>query len=281
MQVSLQGEMDVDAVVPGAVCHRGVVYGEVSGFRPLLLDLYVPAAVPGPVPCVVWVHGGAWEFGDRRFQAPGWPPGLLFSALVEAGLAVATVDYRLSAEARYPAQLDDVRRAVRFLRDNSHRAGIDAGRLGVAGDSAGGHLAAMAALTGTGSDRLQAAAILYGVTDLAGFDTSALSPQERADTPEARLLGVTPSEHHDVSAEASPVHHATAAAPPMLLISGDADRVVPVAQTERLHALLVDAGAPDVVLEIVAGADHCFDGVDPRPPLRTVVEFLADRLLRS
>lgn len=275
----LEGELDVPAVVPRAVCHRGVTYVARQGFRPLLMDVYVPVRRTPPVPCVLWIHGGAWWEGDRRETPSTWPPDLFFRLLVDAGLAVATVDYRFSGEARWPAQGDDVAEALRFLRAQAAVLRIDPDRVGVAGESAGGHLAAMAALTGTGPTAVQAAAVLYGVTDLRDFDgVEQATPQERWQTPEVLLMGALPDEAPAAWDQASPLTHAHAGAPPMLLISGDADSVVPARQTVRLHEALVAAGAADVVLDLVPGADHCFGAVDPEPPLRRIVDFLADRL---
>lgn len=275
----LEGELDVSAVVPGAVCHRGVTYVARQGYRPLLMDVYVPVRRTPPVPCVLWIHGGAWWEGDRRETPSTWPPGLFFRLLVEAGLAVATVDYRFSGEARWPAQGEDVAEALRFLRAHADVLRIDPHRVGVAGESAGGHLAAMAALTGTGPTAVQAAAVLYGVADLRDFDgVEQATPEERWQTPEVLLMGALPDEAPDAWDAASPLTHAHAGAPPMLLISGDADSVVPARQTVHLHEALVAAGAADVVLDLVPGADHCFGAVDPAPPLRRIVEFLADRL---
>jgi acetyl esterase/lipase len=288
------GALDVRATFAGATSHRGVVYASLRGFRPLLLDVHVPTAAPGPVPCVVWVHGGGWEQGDRRFPPADWPLDLLFGDLLAAGLAVATVDYRLSAEAHHPAPLHDVKAAVRFVRSRAAVLGIDPDRIGVAGESAGGHLAAMVALTAgvaelrgdvgseladpTTSDAVAAAAILYGVTDFAAQLGEDLPPEQLLDSPEVRLLGATPEQAPAIAAAASPVHHASADAPPLLLISGDADTVVDLDQSVRLRDALVAAGARDVVLEVVPGADHCFDGVDPAGPVATVTRFLADRL---
>lgn len=278
--IGTRGALDAAPVVPGAVSHRGVVYAERQGFRPLLLDAHVPAGAPHPVPWVLWVHGGAWEVGDRRFTPEVWPDGWFYARLVENGLAVVTVDYRLSAEAVYPAQLDDVRDALAFVRDHADVLGLDPRRVGVAGESAGGHLAAMLALTvAGGADAVQAAAILYGVTDLTEvWDLAHLGPHDRDASPETRLLGVRPEDDLERARAASPVHHVSADAPPTLLISGDSDTVVPVVQTQRLAAALREAGAPDVELDVVPGADHCFGGVDPLPPLSRVVDFLAARL---
>ncbi len=275
----LEGALDVAGVVPGAVCHRGVTYVARQGFRPLLMDVYVPVLRTPPVPCVLWIHGGAWWEGDRRETPSTWPEGLFFRLLVEAGLAVATVDYRFSSEARWPAQGDDVAEALHFLRAQADVLRIDPGRIGVAGESAGGHLAAMAALTGSGPTAVQAAAVLYGVMDLRDFDgVEQATPEQRRGTPEVLLMGSLPDEAPSAWDEASPLTHVHADAPPMLLISGDADSVVPPRQTVRMHEALVAAGAVDVVLDLVPGADHCFGAVDPEPPLRRIVDFLVDRL---
>lgn len=300
------GAFDAAPTVRGATSHRGIVYAEVPGFRPLLMDVHVPVGASsgraGPAACVVWVHGGGWEYGDRRFTPGNWPPGYLLESLVAAGLAVATVDYRLSGEAVYPAALHDLKAALRFLRTQADRLAIDPARFGVCGESAGGHLAAMIALTGAdptlegtvgeqvaavgpGTDEpspssgVQAAAILYGVTD---FTTRRLGhPLAVGDdpsSPEARFLGATPQEAPALAIAASPVSWATSSAPPMLLISGDADTIVPLDQSERLRDALHAAGATDVVLVVVPGANHCFEGVDPTGPLDQAIAYLATRL---
>lgn len=282
------GAMDAAPLVDGAVSHRGVIYAERAGFRPLLLDAHVPAAGAAPVPWVLWIHGGGWEGGDRRWTPEHWPDGWLFAELVARGLGVVSVDYRLSGEATWPAPLDDVRDALRFARVEAAGLGLDPERVGVAGESAGGHLAAMLALTAVeaeaqaqaqGTRAVQAAAILYGVTDLTEpLDLDHMEPYDRDAAPETRMLGVRPEHDVVLAREASPVHHVTPGAPPTLLISGDRDTLVPVVQTHRLAAALRAAGAADVEVEVVEGADHCFWEVDPLPPLRRVVDFLADRL---
>lgn len=284
----------VDGVVPGARSRLDVACSVIRGVRPLLLDLHVPAGPAPPTgwPCVVWVHGGGWQEGHRRSTPEGWPEGWLFAALVRAGLAVATVDYRLSGEARFPGPLDDVSAAVRHLRLHAAPLGLDADRVALAGESAGGHLAGLAALAGYGSigGRVQALVLLYTPTDLvAQVASKGLTPEQEADTPEARLLGGRPADLvDDGTSTMASLHRAVetftelaepgAPHPPVLLVTGDSDRTVPPALSRRLHDDLVAAGAPDVTLDVVPGADHCLVGVDPVPVLGRVVAFLADRL---
>ncbi len=142
----------------------GLVYGEVLGYRPLELDLYLPQA-GGPVPVVVHVHGGGWRRGSRREPLPVLGAGF-YDTLAAEGFAVAAIDYRLSGEARFPAQLEDVRTAISWVRDHAASYGLDADREFLWGDSAGGHLALLAALTGA---KVRGVVAWFPVTDLAGL----------------------------------------------------------------------------------------------------------------
>ena len=137
-----------DAWVDGGTVLRGISYASPPGFRPLLLDLYLPAPGARPSSAVVWIHGGAFLTGSRMLLPDLLVRGRLFERVPEAGIALAAIDYRLSGEAPFPAQLHDVKAAIRWLRARSTELGIDPARIGVWGESAGGHLAAMAALTG-------------------------------------------------------------------------------------------------------------------------------------
>ncbi|MFI7273803.1 alpha/beta hydrolase fold domain-containing protein [Streptomyces sp. NPDC049879] len=253
----------------GAAVHEAVTYAERRGYRPLLLDLHVPAGA-GPVPVVVWIHGGAFWEGDRRYMPPTVAPGAVFDALTAAGLAVATVDYRLSGEASFPAQLDDVRAAVTFLTENADRYGLDPRRIGVWGESAGGTLAGLTALTHPG---IGAAALWYAVNDLA---TPALADPAR---PEAVLFGdLPPDELRARTTEWSLENKVTPAAPPFLLVHGTADVPVPVSHSERLHARLEAAGVRSEYLP-VQDAGHIFEGYDRIPELiGTTAAYLAREL---
>ncbi|MBD8062172.1 alpha/beta hydrolase [Oceanitalea stevensii] len=258
------------------------------------MDVHLPSERGGPVPCVVWIHGGAWREGDRRFPPGNWgQDDHWFRLLVASGMAVATIDYRLSGESRYPAQLADAQAAIRFLRHHAGPLGIDPDRIGVSGESAGGHLAALVALTGGSpvaptdrsvvgpSSEVAAAAPMYPVTDLLAFgpdgpDGTGEEPWA-GPYPEDLLLGLRAADVVDVARAASPVSHVHRAAPPMLLLHGMEDTLVPRGHSERLAAALARVGAP-VRLELVSGGEHCFAGVDPSPALQSAVAFLVEHL---
>jgi acetyl esterase/lipase len=131
--------------------YSGVTYAVPVGYRPLQLDLWVPEA-SAPRPLAVWIHGGAWLFGDRCYLPETLRPNQLFDESLAAGLAIASIDYRHSREAPFPAQLHDAKAAIRYLRAHGGELGIDTGRIGVWGGSAGGHLAALVGLTGDRSE---------------------------------------------------------------------------------------------------------------------------------
>ena len=236
--------------------HEQVVYSIIEGFRPLLLDLHVPDGAERP-PVVMWIHGGAFRAGDRRLLPGTLPPDSVFDRLLDAGLACASIDYRLSAEAIWPAQGEDVRAAIAFLRATSGEYGVDATRLATWGESAGGHLALMGGLT---TPHVSAIVAWYPVTDIPS------GVAETGNDSESVWLGGRPSTMPERIADASPITHVTVAAPPCLLMHGDADEVVPASQSLLMHERLAAAGV-ESTLRIVPGADHCFDGYDDIPAL--------------
>ncbi|MGY1707368.1 alpha/beta hydrolase fold domain-containing protein [Geodermatophilus sp. SYSU D00697] len=268
----------------------GVPYAALPGIRPLELDLYLPAG-EGPAPAVVFLHGGGWRLGSRRSAGPAFPGPSLFEQVAQAGIAVASVDYRLSGEAVWPAQLHDAKAAVRWLRARAGELGVDGDRVAAWGESAGGHLAALLGLTGddpalagdvglTGpSSAVVAVAAWYPPTDLTGFAADAGADPGDATTREAQLLGAPPAAAPDAAAQASPVTHVSPGAPPFLLLHGQADRFVPAVQSERLADALRAAGA-GVELSTYPGADHMWLGAPDvaRDALARTTAFLRDRL---
>ena len=290
----------------GAFVLTGVPYAEPPGARPLELDLYLPepptAGVPsGPgVPDragagragVVFFHGGGWAEGSRRFVGPAYDdPTSPLVRLAEEGFVVASADYRLSGEAPWPAQLDDVLAAVRWLRERADELGLDPRRLATWGESAGGHLALMAGLLPGGLDGPQpgtpggVAAVVawYAPGDLAALVTQRGEDSASADTPEARLVGTPLPQGAERWRAASPTAYVTAAAPPTLLLHGALDGVVPAVQSEDLAASYGAVGAP-AELHVYAGVDHCWLGPGARQrqvaadAVRRTADFLRRRL---
>ena len=246
---------------------REVVYAQPLGFRPLALDLFVP---PEPVALCLYLHGGGWRIGSRadgpevgpNVPRSPWQPSF-FERVAQLGLAVASVEYRLSGEARFPAQLEDVESAARYLAEHRGDFGISTDARLCWGVSAGGHLAALHALTTTLP--VSAAVCWYPPTDLVALPADiddAGGPADRSgNSREALLLGATAAEQPELARAASPVHAVRPGAPPFLLLHGDKDTAVPLRQSNRLAEALRAMGGHAVVEE-VPGASHIFPELD-------------------
>jgi acetyl esterase/lipase len=232
-------------------CHGG---GEAQTF-----DLYEPAS-SGRHPLAVYIHGGGWAGGSATLSGFEVP---LAGALVLRGIAVASINYRLSAAATWPAPIIDSRCALRFFRAHAAQYRIDPDRIGVYGSSAGGHLAALAGLAppqagfdggdwGDQSSSVRAVVDLYGPSDLTVNATAAA-----IDSLVFKEFGAHLESGASVLREASPVTYISAHAPPFLIIHGDHDTVVPLSQSQELESRLVAAGVP-AHLVVVKNAEHVF-----------------------
>ncbi len=237
---------------------KDIVYARVDGID-LALDLYLPANVTAP-PLIVWVHGGAWSSGDKS----GYP-----EALLNQGFAFASVDFRQTTQARFPAQVHDIKGAIRFLRANSAKYGYAPQRIAISGASSGGHLAALVGVTngnkalegnvggnlGQSSD-VQAILDYYGASNLttilAQSTPYGLSVRKPALD---RLLGGQPDAVPELARLASPVLHVDRNDPPLLLLHGDQDPQMPIDQSRELDAAYRKLGL-DVDLDVVRGARH-------------------------
>lgn len=263
---------------PGdVVAYPQVEISNLDGFRPVRMDIYAPRDRSKPRPAVLWIHGGGWSRGDARTSGAyaNWPAVL--ASLAARGFIVASVDYRLSSEARFPAQIQDVKAAIRHLRQNAAALGVDASRVYLWGGSAGGHLASLAAITcgvteydplpSTGrlsrsqinamkgtkapavDDCVQGAVLWYGAFDLEHL------PSVNA----TGLLGCDPKICRDLARKASPLHRVDAGAPPTLLIHGTKDKTVDVSQSEAMAAAIRAKGASAELL-LIPDVDHGLEG---------------------
>ncbi|XVQ07180.1 alpha/beta hydrolase fold domain-containing protein [Spirillospora sp. CA-255316] len=265
---------------------REVVYAQPLGFRPLALDLFVPAE---PVALCLYLHGGGWRIGSRadglevgpNVPRSPWQQPSFFERVAQLGLAVASAEYRLSGEARFPAQLEDVESAARYLAEHRSDFGISTDARVCWGASAGGHLAALHALTT--SLPVSAAVCWYPVTDLvalpADIDDAGGQADRSRESREARLLGATADERPETARAASAVHAVRPGAPPFLLLHGDKDTAVPLRQSHRLAEALRAVGGHAVVEE-VPGATHIFPELDDAA-LQRLVERSARFLLAA
>jgi acetyl esterase/lipase len=242
---------------------KAIVFAEREGYRALELDVYRPeGAGEGLLPVVAFVHGGGWRVGHRRAprETREWERGF-FERICDAGFAAVAVSYRFSGEATYPAQIDDVVEALRWIRDHGAEHGLDGDRVYLWGASGGGTLAALAALVPE-APSVRGAVIWYAVSDFLALDL------EAGDTWEAHLFGGPVGEHLALARSASPVSHVRADAPPFFIQHGELDTWVAFDQGVRLEKALRSVGAP-VELEAVPGADHFFGGA---PDIEAIFE---------
>lgn len=231
-----------------------------GGGHPLLLDLYLPRnPVSKPGPAVLWIHGGGWRIGSKEGSK-------LAVSLASNGFVAASVNYRLSGEAPFPAALEDTKCAIRYLRANAVKYGIDSKRIGVAGDSAGGHLALLTATAhesagfeGSGgwnqvSSRVSAVLSWYGPADFSVGPTAF----ERGYGPSIiAFLGGTLEQRPENYKKASPVTWVSKDDPPLLMFHGNEDTTVPFDQSVRMEEAYRKAGL-EVELVKVENAGHNF-----------------------
>jgi acetyl esterase/lipase len=245
------------------------------------LDLYLPSEGKN-WPLIVWIHGGGWAGGSKE-NPPAAP-------LLRQGYAVASINYRFSNHATFPAQIEDCKAAIRWLRANADKYGYDPDRIGVWGASAGGHLVALLGTAGEVeewevgdhkdiSSRVQAVVDYFGPTDMTRLNEQAgKESQMDHDAPDGlvgRLLGGAVQENKEKAAKANPITYISGDEPPFLIVHGDRDFIVAVGQSELLHEALTKAGVKSELM-VVKGAGHGFG--NNREVNQRVSDFLAKHL---
>jgi acetyl esterase/lipase/rhodanese-related sulfurtransferase len=261
------------------VAHLDLEYVK-DGHARQRLDLYLPKQASAPLPVIVWVHGGAWSAGDKAST-----PALPFA---EKGYAVASINYRLSQHALFPAQLEDCKAAVRWLRAHAQRYNLNPDRIGAWGSSAGGHLVALLGtagdvkeLEGSGghaelSSRVRCVVDFFGPTDFTRMGGSHDGPK----SPESRLLGGPVQEHRDRAARANPITYVSKDDAPFLIVHGHKDPVVPHSQSVLLHEALRQAGI-DSTLITIEGGGHGGPQFQTGDTARRVAEFFDRHLMAA
>lgn len=243
------------------------------------LDLYLPQQTGSPRPLVAWIHGGAWRAGSKDECSA--------RRLVPLGYAVASIEYRFGQDATFPAQIEDCKAAIRWLRAHRAEYGIDPARIGVWGASAGGHLVALLGVTGqisdfdTGPNLDQSSAVqcvvdFFGPTDFLHFGNKG-DELNLPNSAVAQLVGGPVSTHQAQARRASPIYYVTKQAAPFLILHGDHDPLVPLQQSQELEAALQKAGV-ECTLEVVSGAGHGGGGFSTPENLKLIVDFLARHL---
>jgi acetyl esterase/lipase len=267
------------AVPEGAVVHRDLEYVP-GGHERQKLDLYLPAQGTS-LPVIINIHGGAFRAGSKEQGVP--------MEYVGMGYAVASINYRLSQHAQFPAQIEDCKAAVRWLRAHAREYRLDPLRFATWGASAGGHLAAMVGTTGDRrefdvgahldqSSAAQAVVDYFGPTDFLQMDAHRLPNgmvHDAADSPESLLIGGAIQDHPAQVAKANPITFVNPGDPPFLICHGDQDPLVPHHQSELLEAALKAAGVPVTFYTVRGGGHGRFDDLKVAELTR---EFLAAHL---
>jgi acetyl esterase/lipase len=264
------------AQTPKVPEYKELIYAAVDG-KDLALDLYMPTEVQRPL-LIVWVHGGAWRLGTKA-QVP--------MQFTEHGYATASLNFRLSTEARFPAQVHDIKAAIRFLRAKADQYGYRADRIAIAGNSSGGHLAALVGVTNGNRDLegtvgnylkessdVQAIVDYYGASNLTTIllQSTPFGLNMRKPALEL-LLGAQPEEAKALAELASPVMHVGPGDPPLMLLHGDQDPQMPINQAHELQGAYEKAGL-DVTFDVVHGAAHGGDQFVAPEHLKRVLAFL-------
>jgi acetyl esterase/lipase len=264
-----------------APSHADVSYGTSASGEPLRLDLYLPAAAGAPL--LVWLHGGAWENGNKS--------AMPLAPFIERGFAVASLDFSPASKARFPGQVHEIKAGIRFLRAEGRRYGYDASRIAILGASSGAHLAALVGTSGgnpelegtLGDHRDESSAVNAIVSYFAATNLTTILAQSTPfglnirEPALMRLLGAPPKEAESLAKLASPVFQVDRGDPPLLLLHGDQDPQMPINQSHELEGVYEKQGL-EVDFIVVHGAAHGGDAFYSPENVERVATFLGSKL---
>ncbi|MEK7414354.1 MAG: alpha/beta hydrolase [Planctomycetota bacterium] len=270
----------------GETYQTDVVYGQAGGVD-LKMDIAFPADRSKPVPAVVCIHGGGWIEGNKKQF------GAVAKAMAKSGFVAITIDYRLAPRFPMPAQVEDAKCSVRYLRTHATELGIDPAHIGAVGGSAGGHLALMLGLSGSvpklegsggnaeADSRVQAVVNLSGPSNMSAdaWDPRGIKSVYKASTDVTRAILFGPNANADILVSFSPITYVDAHDPPVLTVHGSTDTVVPLAQSQRLHAKLLEVGVTEH-LTVLDGVGHNIASGAVKGVCGEAIRFLQQHLLK-
>ena len=271
----------IGAFTAGTILKGNIPYNN-DTLQKHLLDIYLPPNAKGKLPLVILIHGGGWLSNDK-YADIGYMKKTV-AEIVSSGFALASIDYRFSTQAVFPAQILDCDRAVSFLYDNADKYGFDKNRFAVMGFSAGGHLASLLGLSKNnnvenffmpGSSKsfsIKAVVDFYGPAELILFPGA-----DNSTSPEGILIGAAPLARPDLAKAASPVTYVDKNDPPFLIIHGEKDNLVSPRQSQLLSSWLNVAGVPNEVI-MVKDAPHFGSMFDADSIRINVIDFLKKEL---
>ena len=276
----LIGSQSISTAQEAPKVHKEIEFAKVDGDS-LKLDLYLPTNQEQP-PLIVWIHGGGWRAGSKEKCGVKW--------LTEHGFAIASISYRLTDKATFPAQIHDCKGAVRWLRDNANKYGYSTCKIAVAGSSAGGHLAALLGISGDvqtlegnvggnldQSSRVDAIIDYFGATDFIQRTKSQPHKTIKEGSIVNLLLGGPADQKVELARQASSAFHVTKDDPPLLILHGKKDDKVLLAQSTRLEFVYKEANLP-VTLVVLENSGHGGPEFHSGNARKQVVQFLEKHL---
>lgn len=282
----MRRKIEVKVEEPQYAVITGVSFAQVDTWyghtrKDLKMDIIYPEDSTKKYPCIVWICGGAWMTMDRSAHLA------YLAELARSGFVVASVEYRTTNEVQFPVPLQDVKAGIRYLKAHAGRYNIDSSHMGVMGESAGGYLAAMAALVNAPSydvgdyldyaSTVQAACPWYPPADVASIEYP--SEAFAAASPESMLLGMNVMTNKEEAKKICPVNYVTKDAPPFLILHGNNDHTVPFSQGEALYNKLEEAGC-DVTLLEIKDADHADLQFFQREIWQCIICFFKENLVK-